>query len=70
MLLPNPEQEAHFLQAFSDQGQVMGAIDGVAVVRRRDLFENGVQLYPASGLDFLPTFQSYFPVFERSLIPR
>lgn len=70
VLLLNPEQEAHFLQAFSDQRQVMAAIDGAVVVRRRDPLESVVQLYPASGLDILPTFQSYLPVFERSLIPR
>ncbi|CAM9134821.1 unnamed protein product [Ectocarpus fasciculatus] len=51
-----------------DLGEEMSHIQGAVVVRRPDLVQDPGSLAPAHDLDFVKTFQSYFPIAQSSLL--
>ncbi|CAB1120095.1 unnamed protein product [Ectocarpus sp. CCAP 1310/34] len=53
-----------------DLGEEMSHIQGAVVVRRPDLAWAPGSLAPAHDLDFVKTFQSYFPISQNSLLRR
>ncbi|CAB1103954.1 unnamed protein product [Ectocarpus sp. CCAP 1310/34] len=60
---------AHTYQG-GDLGEEMSHIQGAVVVRRPDLVRAPGSLAPAHDLDFVKTFQSYFPISQTSLLRR
>ncbi|CAM9862224.1 unnamed protein product [Ectocarpus sp. 4 AP-2014] len=58
---------AHTYQG-GDLGEEMSHIQGAVVVRRPDLVRAPGSLAPAHDLDFVKTFQSYFPISQSSLL--
>ncbi|CAM9445961.1 unnamed protein product [Ectocarpus fasciculatus] len=53
-----------------DLGEEMSHVQGAVVVRRPDLPRAPGSLAPAHDLDFVKTFQSYFPIAHSSLLRR
>ncbi|CAN0444190.1 unnamed protein product [Ectocarpus sp. 12 AP-2014] len=53
-----------------DLGEEMSHVHGAVVVRRPDLARAPVSLAPAHDVDFVKTFQSYFPISQSSLLRR
>eukprot|EP00903_Cladosiphon_okamuranus_P010124 g9587.t1 len=66
---PPCKEGKHILEEWADLGEEMSHIEGAVVVRRPDLISPSL-LAPASDLDFVKTLQSYFPIFQSSLLPR